>query len=405
MLLRLALLSLDIAPTSDARWYFLDAQNLAEGKGFSESGMLTAFWPVGWPGFLGGLIHVFGPHVIVGQVANLLLSAASIVLTAALANRLVPGNRGGLLAALIIAVYPNQIAYVPLLTVEVFFQFLLLLGFLLLCDGRNRALLMSGLVFGVASLTKSQAILLPSALAMPLLVGHWSKAVLVRWFRILALSGLMMLVVILPWTARNYLIFHQIIPISTNGGFTLLTGNNPSANGGYTTEDPLVLTLPYGPAKQLDQDRIARERALHWIKENPGRFARLIPLKIVALWAGDGEGEWFYQRGYKQYDRYKILFRAGRLVNQIFYLALWALALVNLGDFIRRRNSVSPWVFSGWWVIGYFTLISIVFSGQSRFHYCLMPFVAIYAAQTLAGAVALRWKPLTSGGQPQPTRA
>jgi hypothetical protein len=34
-------------------------------------------------------------------------------------------------------------------------------------------------------------------------------------------------------------------------------------------------------------------------------------------------------------------------------------------------------------VVGYFTAVCMVFSGQSRFHFALMPSVALYAAWTV----------------------
>lgn len=365
---------------SDFGWYFSGAKSIAAGAGFAEGGVPTAFWPVGWPAFLGGLLFLFGPHAFVGQCANLILSTCTIGLTAVIAKRFFPGNSAWRAAIFLIAVYPNQIAYVPSLSVEIFFQFLLLLGFVLLMSGSGAAILGSGVVFGVAALTKSQGILVPIVLTVPLFACDAKWVAVKRWLRTICLLGTTLLLVILPWTARNYLVFHTFIPISTNGGFTLLTGNNPNASGGYTTADPLVTTLPYGPQNQIQLDRMANERAWQWIRHNPGRFLMLIPKKISALWLGDGEGEWIYQMGYTGYNRHILLFRSVRTINQIFYIILMITAAASLPRIWQKRKILPAWCFSGWALIGYFTLISIVFSGQSRFHFSLMPFVAIYAA-------------------------
>jgi hypothetical protein len=382
VVLRVPLLFLPIAQMSDFGWYFAAARSIAAGTGFAENGALTAFWPVGWPGFLGGLLWAFGPDARVGQLANLVLSTAVIVLIAALGKRLFAENSVWRLAILLIAAYPNQIAYVPLLSVEIFFEFLLLGAFLLLTIPSVRAVLVSGVMFGVAGLTKTQAILLPAALAMPLL----AKAFGIRRFvQTAGIASIVMTLVVLPWTARNYTAFQTIIPISTNGGFTLLTGNNPSAKGGYTTDDPLVADLSKDPRNQVAMDRIARDRALHWIEEHPFGFLKLIPFKIWILWSGDGEAEWMYQSGYFGYERHSVLFRAVRVINQIFYWALLGLAAAALPRMWRQRRSLPAWCWSGWAAVGYFTAISAVFSGQSRFHFALMPFIALYAAFTLRG--------------------
>jgi hypothetical protein len=373
--LRLPLLALDVVQTSDFGWYFDAARSIAAGEGFTDKGVPTAFWPVGWPGFLAGALRLFGPHVWVGQCLNLLLSIGVIGLTAAVGRRLFPATQAWRLAVLLIAVYPNQIAYVPLLSVEIFFEFLLMLGFLLLTAGSVRALLAAGAVFGVAALTKTQAVFVPSVLAMPLLAAGFG-----RWIRTVLLTGLVMAAVILPWTVRNYVVLHEFVPVSTNGGYTLLTGNNPSAKGRYTADDALVTSLSKDPRDQVAMDRVARDRALSWIAANPAGFVRLIPLKIWRLWTGDGEAEWFYEAGYVGYDAHAALFRTVRIANQLYYLGLLALAGTSIPLMWRRRRSLPLCCWSGWAVAFYFTVISAGFSGQSRFHFALMPFIALYAA-------------------------
>jgi hypothetical protein len=276
IVLRLPLLALDVLPTSDFEWYFDAARSIAAGDGFADKGILTAFWPVGWPGFLGGLLWLFGPHVWVGQCANLVLSVAVIGLTAVVGRRLFPDNPAWRLAILLIAILPNQIAYVPLMSVEIFFESLLLLGYVLVMA---RTALAAGLVFGVAALTKTQAVFIPAVLALPLVACG-----IRQWVRAVVLTGVVMLAVILPWTVRNYMVLHAFVPVSTNGGYTLLTGNNPSAMGRYTWDDPLVADLSKDPRDQVEMDRVARDRAWAWMSANPMAFVRLIPFEdLVAV--------------------------------------------------------------------------------------------------------------------------
>jgi hypothetical protein len=131
-------------------------------------------------------------------------------------------------------------------------------------------------------------------------------------------------------------------------------------------------------------DKLARDRAVEWIIGNPGRFALLVPLKILRFWLPDGESEWFYQRGFAAYDKYMILFRAVRILNQAYYFLLATLALPTVWRLLQRRAlNATPWAQSGVVLFGFFTLVAVVFSGQSRHHFALMPYVAIYAAWTL----------------------
>jgi hypothetical protein len=130
-------------------------------------------------------------------------------------------------------------------------------------------------------------------------------------------------------------------------------------------------------------DKMAGERGKAWIGDHPGRFLALIPAKLKGLWLGDGETEWLYQMGYPGYKQHAGLFRALRIVNQIFYLGLLAAALASFPGLVRERAARPAWIFSGWALFGYFSVISAIFFGQSRFHFALMPFVILYAAHWL----------------------
>lgn len=81
-------------------------------------------------------------------------------------------------------------------------------------------------------------------------------------------------------------------------------------------------------------------------------------------------------------------FRFVRIVNQVFYgitLLLFPFALWKLLT-MRAR----PVTYLGVAVVVVFTLISIIFSGQSRFHFPAMPFVLGYAAWVVIGLAATR---------------
>ncbi len=380
--LRVAVLVLvPVKQTSDFAWYFERAVGIAAGEGFAERGTLTAFWPVGWPGLLGGLFAVFGPHQLAAQILNLALSALNLLLIHALAREMFDDRRIARLAVVVIALLPNQIAYVPLLSTEIFYEFLLLAG--VYCLLRQTALFAAaaGLVFGVATLTKAQSPLLPLILIGAIWLYDRSRPGIPKLARNAVLACAVMAAVVAPWTIRNHQVFGAFIPVSTNGGFTLLTGNNPSAAGDYTPDDPLVAGLAGHPEQQVEIDRIARARAIAWISAHPGGFVRLMPLKFFRLWAPDGEAEWFYQAGYDRYDRNAVLFRSVRGLNQLLYVLLVLLALPALALLWPRARASVPQL--GWVLIAYFTAISLVFSGQSRFHFALMPWIAMYAAWTV----------------------
>jgi hypothetical protein len=186
--------------------------------------------------------------------------------------------------------------------------------------------------------------------------------------------------VILPWTARNYFVMGGFVPISTNGGLTLLGGNNPTANGDDTENDPLLKSVPHDVAHQVAADRLARSLAIHWVEDHPAAFALLVPKKVWHLWARDGESEWAYQYGYSAYDKYWMIFRAVRVLNQAYYFGLMLLFALSLWICVRERQWPGAKFATGYVLVVFTTAISVIFSGQSRFRFPVMPFVAMYAA-------------------------
>lgn len=391
---RVAILFVPVEATSDGIWYFTRAVEMSQGLGYTEDGIPTAFWPPGWPMTLAALFWLFDSSLLTVQIFNLLCSLLTGWLTLDLGRRLFKSEAAGRLALLLLAIYPNNIGYIPLVATEIFYTTLLLSGCrLLIAAQRYRALPVAGLLFGAATLIKAQ-----SLLVIPLIFGVTLLRDAINTRNILAAltkAGVVILtalLVVMPWSYRNHTIFGEWVMVSTNGGLTLLTGNNPSARGDYTPDDPLVTSITRTVQNQLEVDKEARRRGMAWIKENPARFAALMPLKAFRLWAPDGEAEWLYQLGSPLYADHETAFRAIRYANQAYYTLL----MLGFGFagflLVTRRRRLSP-ARIDWWLLPYAvalypTLIAMVFSGQSRFHYPAMPFVVMCCGWLLADWVS-----------------
>jgi hypothetical protein len=379
---RIAILFFEVVPYSDAAWYFNRAVALTGGQGYSEGGVATAYWPPGWSLTLALLFKVFGISMLPILIFNCCCSFVVAWLTYDLGRRIFYSELVGRVTVLFLAIYPNNFAYIPLVWTEVFYTMLLLGGCWLLVVGRSKlCLFLAGLIFGFATLVKAQSLVVIPLIYLIILLRE--RVTVSRCASALAKGGmvvLLSLVVILPWSIRNYRVFGEWVLISTNGGLTLLTGNNPSARGDYTPDDPLVTSIHRTVSNQLEVDKEARRRALEWVRENPGRFFALFPLKIFRLWAPDGEAEWWFQAGYKNYERYAGWFRSIRYLNQAYYVCL-ILGFLWAGLLLFRRNKRIPALLD-WWALPYAmvlypTVIALIFSGQSRYHYPIMPFVAM----------------------------
>jgi hypothetical protein len=371
--LRLALVLLvPVAPWSDAAWYYGRAVTLAAEGAYAETGLPTAFWPIGYPGFLGLLFRVTGPSVAVAQGANLVFAAASFALAYSVTKRLFESERAARLAVLMLTIYPNNAAYVPLLLTETLYSFLLLSAIWLLCSrGIRGRLVLAALVFALGILVKTQTVLLVPIVAFLILWDRWAVRDAARPAIEAVLVTSMALLILAPWTYRNYRTFGHFILVSTNGGISLLEGNNSSVVGDYAHDfsytDPLVKAAGFSVRDQVAADGRARSLALHWIRAHPRDFLLLMPKKIFRLWAPDGEAEWGYQAGTAWYDRY----------STWFYVLVLVLAAGGVKVLLGRR--ARPATFAGVAVAATTTLISLVFSGQSRYHFAVMPLLLGYA--------------------------
>lgn len=230
--------------TSDGESYYKLARRLAQGLTFQTTpkGEWVA-WPPGYPFLL--LVHfkILGIGRLAVTVANLLLFAGSLLTVDALARRISEGNEGNegnegtaRLATLLLALWPNLIASAGVASKEMVIVFLLpatLLLYLKAVEHPSRWAALSlaaGLVLGYAILTQP---------AVQLLVGVFVvfeillRTPILRAATRLALLGLGIAIVILPWTWRNYQVVGKPVLVSANGGSVFYRANNPLANGGW----------------------------------------------------------------------------------------------------------------------------------------------------------------------------
>src|SRR5918996_3016469 len=104
---RLFILLIPVTPFSDAAWYFRAASRIAAGLGYSERGILTTYWPPGWPGTLAILFQVFGPSVVAAQLFNLSCAILSAFLIYDIGRRIFHSELSARLGLLLVAIYPN----------------------------------------------------------------------------------------------------------------------------------------------------------------------------------------------------------------------------------------------------------------------------------------------------------
>jgi 4-amino-4-deoxy-L-arabinose transferase-like glycosyltransferase len=371
---------------SDFSWYQQFATNIALGKGYSINGMPTGYWPIGYPAFLGGLFYLFGPSVLVGKVANIVLYMGTIFLTYTLSKRLFDSEPAARITVGILSLYPNHIAYTALLSSEILFVFLVALSIFVfdIADERPGFILLSGLLFGLTTLTKPQAIMLP-LVALPLLSTSAKRV----WRPLILVYGALVAAV-LPWMARNYVVMGKPT-LANTAGLDLLDGNNPYANGGHHFTDrvnDLLGDLETKPlenvfdGKEVARDARARDLAIDFIAHNPAHFAALVPLKWIQLFLWDVDG---FDYSLRMMTLPRHVERPADCIAELYYVFMIILFLVALPATLRARSRRQQ---VGLAIIIYLTIVYSVVFGQGRFHFPMMPWLAMYSG---IGAWRVLW--------------
>ncbi len=357
--------------------------DIAEDRGYTINGTPTAFWPIGYPGFLALHFSLFGPSLGVAKVANVVLYIGVLYLSYAVAKRLFSSEMCGRLALGLLAFYPNHIAYSSLVATETLFLFLLLLGVFLLMRSRAKGVmgLLSGVVFGLAVLVKTYALLVPLViLASWIMLGRRRSLPSLKNAAILYLAlGL----TVSPWVIRNYKVFGGFM-LSNNDGLNLLYGNNPYATGTYNPayQDRLEPLVNYTSA-EYERNRVARRVAINYMMNHPVETVKLWPRKLFYLYNEDGEGFMWNRKGMKSISKENLeFFDILILVDQVYYILILGGFIVCLPLLFRRLRKGANFPISPLMIMAYFTFISLLTIGHSRLHFPLMPWMAMYAAWT-----------------------
>src|SRR5206468_4370368 len=239
-----ALAALAVAPQSlthrgDPRFFHLAANLLADGRGyiaplpFLQHGSVIASseHPPLWSAVL-AVFSVLGArsyaaHELVGCAVG-----AATVVCAGLLGRRVGGDRAGLLAAVLTALYPAYVAMDGSLMSEPPFALcvaLILLAALRAVEAPSlRCSALLGLAIGVTVLLRGEAIALLVLVLVPVLVKIPARR--------LAHAGVACLVAVAvfgPWVARNIATFHHPMLVSSEVGPVIGGANCDFTYGGY----------------------------------------------------------------------------------------------------------------------------------------------------------------------------
>jgi 4-amino-4-deoxy-L-arabinose transferase-like glycosyltransferase len=271
----------------DSQFFHAEANLIADGRGYIEPFLdaaygihvPTAAHPPLYPTVLAGLSLLGGDGVLAQRSLGALFGAVTIVLIALIGKR-IGGERVGLIAAGIAALYPLFVAADGAPMSESLYGLLIaasLLVALQLHENRSVRLAAAlGALIGLAALTRSEALLLLVLVGLPLTFRRWKAAV--------ALIAACV-VVLAPWTIRNWSAFDRFTLISHNDS-TVLAG----ANCDDTYHGPDLGSWRFDCISQrrtLDEGKQAatwRREGIDYARDHAGRLPAVVPVRVLRTW-------------------------------------------------------------------------------------------------------------------------
>jgi hypothetical protein len=390
--------------TYDPARYLQYAEQIGKGHGYTSPfrirhgqvggpptpGDPTSYYPPGYPWFLGiidwwcrhlGLKHQV---VLVAELVQAVLGAATAALGALVARRLV-GAQAGIVAAFALALYPNLVFHTGTLLGETLYDFLFLAFLAILCCRppaglTARWVALAGVPFALAIMVR------PISLALlPLLLVIWWRE-LGEWrvpLRHLGVLVLVVLAAVVPWTIRNQVRMHALVPLSTNTGDNLCIGHSAAANGKFTVrvvDDPCQVDegVQYGAASEVRADKEKRTIAIDAIKHDPGREGWLLWRRVYFTFIRDGDHDGVLAAESYRRDRW-ISYGTETKLMYLADVAYWVTCAVGVTGLVllvlRRRPDA--WLLLSSAVVT--AVVPLAFFGDSRFKVPVMPLLLVAA--------------------------
>lgn len=351
-----------------------------------------------YPHMLALLYRIFGVNLLVPRIFQCILGAANCVLTARIGAFLFK-KRIGIIAGIIVSVYPLFIYFDNELLIPTVLIFLTLLGFYLTlrqCAGKGSKVgwFFVGIIFGLAAITR------PNILLFLLVLPLWFYQNVKKQFKPALLFGLLgVVVMIAPITIRNYVVSKEFVLIAWQGGTNFYIGNNPQSDG-YTAIVPGTRKSWWGgfhDAKRLAEAAVGRKlrnseidrywlnKGLEFITQKPAHACGLFFKKAYLFFSGfeipNNRNIYFF--AHLTYLKFLL---HHRLMFEFPFGLLFPLSLVGIFFFVRRDRTrwygkkKRPYVWLVLIYAGVYTLSFVLFFVCARYRLPIIPFLIIFGS-------------------------
>jgi 4-amino-4-deoxy-L-arabinose transferase-like glycosyltransferase len=298
---------------NDEAYYQAMAELIARGEGFVRPGEFlgegisipTAERPPLYPIALAGLVEIGAGGEDPMRLLGALSGGATIAILGLLGRQLA-GDRAGLVAAGLAAVYPTLIAADGALMTEslygMFAAAALLLAQRLLDEPSAGRAALLGAVIGLGALTRGEALILLPLLLVPLLRRP-------RGLKAAAVACLAFVVVVAPWTVRNWTTFDRPVLLATEGGQTIAGANCEATYHGHLIGSWQVscVRLEGHENEAVDNNEAARE-GFEYAVDHAERLPLVLAARVARTWGvfwpgqvPEGRRDWVVYLGVAMY--------------------------------------------------------------------------------------------------------
>ncbi len=279
------------------------ARNIVKGNGFGHYTETTGeFYQTSshaplYPYFL-SLFYHFGQTpltFLIIQIFQAILSVLTIIFVCGV-TEIVYNKSTARISQWLFGIYPPMIYYCAKLVPTTILLFLLSLTIFLILKAAERNSpfsILAGICLGFSILCDPIALMLYPAIIIWRII---TKKIKTHSLILIFLSSIL---VITPWTVRNYVIHKNLVPITTQFGINFWIGNNPNATGTdfykiIDYEKGEYILMPHSLPKsvqdslnslsEIERTKFYLKKGFEFIKNNPAQFMKLLIKKFYYYW-------------------------------------------------------------------------------------------------------------------------
>ncbi len=387
------------AVQSDAAGYLVLAQNVAEGRGFTQDGILPALYrPPLFSTLLGGWFFLTGTASAESAACfQSLLHAGGVAVAFFLFLELVPAGLafgGALFLALQPVLFTRVVFVLQEPTLLLSTTLAVLASLRLIRASTVPKAFAAGVAWGVCILGKTVAFFAPPLIfALRWLPVSCRPSIPRRHAFLLLLATAL---AVAPWTIRNAARFGRFIPVNGQGGGMILWNILHTEVTGDPEREPLIAALRQDGGQKAE----TRERTWRFIRRHPREFLLERTLRNAVTFAAPPR-DWWISRGMVRPNEHRPIFWT---LSLLFWIPPYAGLVAATLSAVRKRAAAPGLCFLILFYWGYWAEHALVW-GDPRFGLAVYPVLIAIALSQIEAVCRAGRIPGPATGRPAPGTA